>query len=405
LELLDCRTETRKIALSRRRQDLHEDEPAEVSGRRFVKGRKFGERSALVRAMHSLSAWIKNNQHTPTLRKRHAADNRRGGGRRSPSAIDNKTAPMEQADADAGACTAAESDRIASNVERHSMQATQSGRHRKCDLCAGTETRMGRYDLLDCDRMGATKTEKALHDNDMMSHPISLGTRDLCARRCSDRDLGPWTADGEADAAEGAAQPSVEIQKAEMQPRRNNHGSTRLNRRRCAGQPSSPEIFRSSGFSKRNSGLECGIWNWLAISGELHVYGIGRHAMTEASKERTYSDAEIKERLERDLPHWYLEGGWIRRKYRTHSWKGTLMLINTVGHLAEAAWHHPDITASYAWVEVRLHNHAAKGITDKDFQLARKIEDVVHWQPGKEGGALEGTPEKDQRFAYIKYDT
>ena len=31
-------------------------------------------------------------------------------------------------------------------------------------------------------------------------------------------------------------------------------------------------------------------------------------------------------------------------------------------------------------------------------------EDVVHWHPGKEGGALEGTPEKDQRFAYLKYD-
>jgi 4a-hydroxytetrahydrobiopterin dehydratase len=80
------------------------------------------------------------------------------------------------------------------------------------------------------------------------------------------------------------------------------------------------------------------------------------------------------------------------------------MVINTVGHLAEAAWHHPDITASYAWVEIRLQNHAAKGITDKDFELAKKIEDVIHWQPGKEGGSLEGTPEADQRFAYIKYD-
>jgi 4a-hydroxytetrahydrobiopterin dehydratase len=29
----------------------------------------------------------------------------------------------------------------------------------------------------------------------------------------------------------------------------------------------------------------------------------------------------------------------------------------------------------------------------------------VHWQPGKDGGALEGTPEQDQRFAYIKYDS
>jgi 4a-hydroxytetrahydrobiopterin dehydratase len=120
-------------------------------------------------------------------------------------------------------------------------------------------------------------------------------------------------------------------------------------------------------------------------------------------RERTYSEAEIKARLDLELPSWWYEGGWIRRKYKTHGWKGTLMVINTVGHLAEAAWHHPDITASYAWVEVRLQNHAAKGITDKDFELARKIEEVVLWRPGADS-ALEGTPSEDQRFAYIKYD-
>ena len=122
-------------------------------------------------------------------------------------------------------------------------------------------------------------------------------------------------------------------------------------------------------------------------------------------KERVYSDEEVEERLKRDLPHWVVEKGWIGRKYKTHGWKGTLMVVNTVGHLAEAAWHHPDISASYAWVEVRLQNHAAKGITDKDFTLAKKIEEVVGWQPGKEGGPLEGTPNGDQRFAYIKYDS
>ena len=127
--------------------------------------------------------------------------------------------------------------------------------------------------------------------------------------------------------------------------------------------------------------------------------------MTEArSADRTYSEAETEERLKRDLPHWTLEGGWIRRKYRTHSWKGTLMVVNTVGHLAEAAWHHPDMTISYGFVEVRLKTHSAKGVTDKDFALARKIEEVVQWRPGKEGGALEGTPEGDARFAYVRYD-
>ena len=121
-------------------------------------------------------------------------------------------------------------------------------------------------------------------------------------------------------------------------------------------------------------------------------------------KLKVYSDDEAKERLSRELPHWYLEDGWIRRRYRTSSWKGTLMVINAVGHLAEAAWHHPDLTVSYAFVTVKLMNHAAKGVTDKDFALARKIEDVLMWQPAQEpGSALEGTPD-DPRFKYLKYD-
>jgi 4a-hydroxytetrahydrobiopterin dehydratase len=113
---------------------------------------------------------------------------------------------------------------------------------------------------------------------------------------------------------------------------------------------------------------------------------------------------EVERRLKAELPKWRLEDGWIRRTYKTQSWKSTLMVINTVGHLAEAAWHHPDITASYAWVEVRLMSHDAKGITDRDFALAKKIESVVHWQPGTEDEGLEGTPQGDQRFAYVKYD-
>lgn len=120
--------------------------------------------------------------------------------------------------------------------------------------------------------------------------------------------------------------------------------------------------------------------------------------------EETYGEDEIKQRLADELPHWYYEDGWIRRKYKTSGWKGTLMVVNTVGHLAEAAFHHPDLTVSYAFVIVKLVNHAAKGVTNKDFQLAKKIEEVIQWQPAKEAeSALEGTPD-DPRFKYIKYD-
>ena len=121
------------------------------------------------------------------------------------------------------------------------------------------------------------------------------------------------------------------------------------------------------------------------------------------TNDATYEVDEIEQRLKDELPNWYYEDGWIRRRYKTSGWKGTLMVINTVGHLSEAAWHHPDLTASYAFVIVKLMNHAAKGVTDKDFELARKIEDVVMWQPGiDEDSALDGTPD-DQRFKYIKY--
>jgi len=117
-----------------------------------------------------------------------------------------------------------------------------------------------------------------------------------------------------------------------------------------------------------------------------------------------YTEDEIKARLADELPKWFYEDGWIRRKYKTSGWKGTLMVVNTIGHLAEAAFHHPDLAVSYAFVIVKLMNHEAKGVTDKDFELARKIEDVIQWQPAKqEGSALTGTPD-DPRFKYIKYD-
>lgn len=120
--------------------------------------------------------------------------------------------------------------------------------------------------------------------------------------------------------------------------------------------------------------------------------------------DEVYTADETVARLKDELPHWYLEDGWIRRRYRTSGWKATLMVVNTVGHLAEAAWHHPDLNVSYAFVVVKLMNHAAKGVTDKDFALAKKIEEVLAWRPGAEPGAvLEGTPD-DPRFKYLKYD-
>jgi len=109
-------------------------------------------------------------------------------------------------------------------------------------------------------------------------------------------------------------------------------------------------------------------------------------------------------RLRDELPHWTLEGGALHRRIRTGGWKATLMVVNTVGHLAEAAWHHPELAVSYGGVDIALTTHDAAGITDKDFALAAKIESVLMWRPGAEPGAvLAGTPD-DPGACYIRYD-
>ena len=104
------------------------------------------------------------------------------------------------------------------------------------------------------------------------------------------------------------------------------------------------------------------------------------------------SDEQVMQRLAAELPGWELREGWIRRTYKTGGWPHTLMLVNAIGYLAEAAWHHPDLSVSWAEVHVKLMTHSAKGITDKDFALATKIEETVTWLPPK-GGPLDGFEE------------
>jgi 4a-hydroxytetrahydrobiopterin dehydratase len=101
-------------------------------------------------------------------------------------------------------------------------------------------------------------------------------------------------------------------------------------------------------------------------------------------------DAKLKEH---GLDDWYYEDGWIRRKFNTDGWPSTLMAVNTIGYLCEAAYHHADLSVTWGKLWVKLSTHSSGGITDKDFALARKIEDTVLWRPEPDS-ALEGTPNK-----------
>lgn len=118
--------------------------------------------------------------------------------------------------------------------------------------------------------------------------------------------------------------------------------------------------------------------------------------------DKCYTEDEARALLIGELARWTVDGGHLCRHYRTGGWKASLLLANAIGHLAEAAWHHPDLTVTYVGVAVHLVTHSAAGITDKDFELARLIEACVGWRPPA-GSALPGTPD-DPRTRYLRYD-
>ena len=104
-------------------------------------------------------------------------------------------------------------------------------------------------------------------------------------------------------------------------------------------------------------------------------------------------DDVVSARLEKELPGWRLQDGWIRRKYSTDGWPTTLMLLNAIGFLSEAAYHHPDLEVAWGKLWVKLKTHASGGITERDFALAKEIEKHALWRPAT-GSAMEGTPNK-----------
>lgn len=102
------------------------------------------------------------------------------------------------------------------------------------------------------------------------------------------------------------------------------------------------------------------------------------------------TEEQIAEELT-SLPDWEMRDGWLRRTYKTSGWPHTLMLANTIGYIAEAAWHHPDLSLGYAQVTVKLQTHRVGGITPSDVVLARKIDETALWKPG-EDSPLDGFP-------------
>lgn len=84
----------------------------------------------------------------------------------------------------------------------------------------------------------------------------------------------------------------------------------------------------------------------------------------------------IRDRLGR-LDGWELEGDHIVRSWTFDDSRSAVSFINRVAELADDAGHHPDLYNSYTTVRIALTTHSEGGVTDKDLDLAGRIDAVV----------------------------
>ncbi|MEC5165764.1 4a-hydroxytetrahydrobiopterin dehydratase [Flavobacterium sp. PL11] len=90
---------------------------------------------------------------------------------------------------------------------------------------------------------------------------------------------------------------------------------------------------------------------------------------------KTYSEESIQEHL-KELNGWHFDNNGIEKKFKFKNFSQALGFIIQVGVEAEKNNHHPELYNVYNKVNIRLSTHDADGVTDKDVELAKAIENI-----------------------------
>jgi 4a-hydroxytetrahydrobiopterin dehydratase len=88
------------------------------------------------------------------------------------------------------------------------------------------------------------------------------------------------------------------------------------------------------------------------------------------------TDTEIRERLS-TLDGWAVEGNSIRKQFTLGGFPDAVAFVTRVAFDAEAADHHPDIQINYKRVTLTFSTHSEGGLTQKDFDGARKVDALL----------------------------
>ena len=86
--------------------------------------------------------------------------------------------------------------------------------------------------------------------------------------------------------------------------------------------------------------------------------------------------SEIEKGLE-SLEGWEFHENALETTFEFQNFKEAFTLMTRIAFECEALNHHPDWTNVYNRLHIRLSTHDAGGVTEKDFKLARLIEDLV----------------------------
>jgi 4a-hydroxytetrahydrobiopterin dehydratase len=87
---------------------------------------------------------------------------------------------------------------------------------------------------------------------------------------------------------------------------------------------------------------------------------------------------QTREQLE-SLPEWELtdDGERIRKHWEMRDFAAGMALLNEVARLAEEEGHHPDLhLEGYRHVRIALSTHAVGGLSENDFIMAAKIDQL-----------------------------
>lgn len=87
------------------------------------------------------------------------------------------------------------------------------------------------------------------------------------------------------------------------------------------------------------------------------------------------SAEELTEKLS-EINSWDRRGEKIYKRFNFENFAEALDFVNKVGAIAEAHDHHPDTTFGWGYAEFEITTHDAGGLTQKDFDLAKEIENL-----------------------------